>query len=165
MQAGSLSRFRVLEGLGRLGNIPEDVHGSFDWGARTDPSWPVIHPTPAQLRKMENLVEHRGRVLHFEHKIPKEFSFDMAYVRWPGELAYVWELHDLLKSGVVYQRGGVHGDLLCYKGSLVTESRQDVAYLVKSNYIDLTMMPDLEYRDNERRWRHRCLKLVPGHCL
>lgn len=99
--AGSAERFRLTEYLGRQGNVPADVGESFDWAVRTDPSWPNISKNAAQRKLFDNLVEQRAAVLCFEHRIPKEFGFDMAYVRWPSEVEYVYLLHDLLTSGIV----------------------------------------------------------------
>ena len=151
--------------------MPADVGESFDWAVRTDPSWPNISKSADKRRLFDALLEQRATLLHFEHRIPKEFGFDMAYVRWPGEVEYVYRLHALLSSGALDKYTGVHADLLVYQGVLVSPDRRDLAYLCAEARQDpslgvsvITGMTTLAFREFERQMRHRTGMLIPGHC-
>ena len=95
----------------------------------------------------------------------------MAYVRWPCEVEYVYLLHDLLRSGIVEKHGGAHGELLVYRGALVTPDRRDLAYRTADARRDpsrgvsaITGLTTLDFREFERQMRHKTEKLIPGHC-
>ena len=113
-------------------------------------------------------VPERAALEPFEVRIPAHYGFDLAYVRWRREQAYVYRLHSTLQWAGLYESEGVDDRLLLASKS-VHPARWATSYLARRaalerRFDDEWTMP-LWMRTHERKERHRVSHLIPGHCL
>lgn len=142
------------------GDLPTSVLRSKDWRLRLDLStdsgvWVGDMNSPRYEKRFQYLVAQRLRFLRpWGRPIPDDWTMDLAYSRSVYEDAYCSLLSNKRVQSIVERDGpGANAELFMLTTPLV-----DVSRLACNGRVDL------QWREFERKQRHRLGVLVPAQC-